>query len=52
MFVYWLAKALMVFIDWDASQAQNPDTLDFQDNWDEDANDKNFVAQLRKELGL
>ena len=35
---------------WDTAQAQKPDSLDFQDNWDEDANDKDFVAQLRKEL--
>jgi len=37
--------------DWDKTKTQNPDSLDFQDNWDEDANDKDFVAQLRKELG-
>lgn len=35
---------------WETAQAQKPDSLDFQDNWDEDANDKDFVAQLRKEL--
>mmetsp|Transcript_6669 Transcript_6669/g.9752 ORF Transcript_6669/g.9752 Transcript_6669/m.9752 type:complete len:95 (+) Transcript_6669:63-347(+) len=37
--------------NWDKTKTQNPDSLDFQDNWDEDANDKDFVAQLRKELG-
>jgi hypothetical protein len=38
--------------DWDTrTDVQDPTSLNFQDNWDEDANDKDFIAQLRKELG-
>jgi hypothetical protein len=37
--------------DWGIGDAQEPNSLNFQDNWDEDANDKDFIAQLRKELG-
>jgi hypothetical protein len=41
----------LVSSDWDTTKAQSTDSLNFQDNWDEDATDKDFIAQLRKELG-
>ena len=47
---YWFMLVICC-TDWDIRQARDPNTLDFQDNWDEDASDKSFVAQLRKELG-